>query len=391
MKQKCLRFWIFVTVFTAVLAAVSCDLQQLVESEDGAVTGITISPTFAAVSMGDTIRFTAEVSGVGNFDSTVWWYPKRGDMTGGLYTAPSSPGPDSVRAVSAVNGSVSASAFVYVEPPSDEKRISFTAYPIGHSDAEIYTFTEDGAWLVRITDLPEACSSPVWSSDGEWLAFGYGSGLNGDIAVIKPNGDGFANLTNTPGRYEGNPAWLPNGTRLVFSAAADGEPCQLWVMNSDGSNQYNVCTEPVSASSWITASWSPDGTQLAINSWRDGNSDIYVINLDGTTVTRLTNYSGNDDSPRWSPDGNWIGFLSDRDGLIGMKIYKIRPDGTELTKLVAGDDVEGPFAWSGDSSRIVFGNDSRIWIVTADGTGLYELALPPDSRIYTPMHPTWEP
>ncbi len=49
------------------------------------------------------------------------------------------------------------------------------------------------------------------------------------------------------------------------------------------------------------SAWSPDGTKIAFNSDRDGNSEIYVMNADGSNPTRLTNNPDSDSNPSWSP------------------------------------------------------------------------------------------
>ena len=61
-------------------------------------------------------------------------------------------------------------------------------------------------------------------------------------------------------------------------------------------------------------SWSPDGTQIAFESHRDGNGEIYVMDADGNNLRRLTSHSAGDRSPSWSPDGTQITFQSNRNG-----------------------------------------------------------------------------
>src|SRR5207237_1677568 len=79
------------------------------------------------------------------------------------------------------------------------------------------------------------------------------------------------------------------------------------------------------------AEWSPDGTQLAFASFRDGNWEIYVVNANGSGLTRLTNATGTDEHPRWSPDGASILFTSNRDG--NSEVYVMAANGTSQTNL----------------------------------------------------------
>ena len=74
------------------------------------------------------------------------------------------------------------------------------------------------------------------------------------------------------------------------------------------------------------ASWSPDGSKLALTLSKDGNPDIYVINAsDGAVIRRLTNDKAIDTSPAWSPDGSQIAFVSDRNG--GPQIFVVPAGG----------------------------------------------------------------
>jgi len=93
---------------------------------------------------------------------------------------------------------------------------------------------------------------------------------------------------------------------------------------------------------WLP-SYSPDGTQLAFNSNRDGNIEIYIVNVDGTGIRRLTNHPGIDTSPTWSPLGHQIAFTSDRSG--SPQIYVVDIDGTGLRRITFESYCDRP-TWS---------------------------------------------
>jgi Tol biopolymer transport system component len=78
------------------------------------------------------------------------------------------------------------------------------------------------------------------------------------------------------------------------------------------------------------SSWSPDGTKLAFYRGPEGDRDIYIINVDGTGLQRLTN-GGDNLGPSWSPDGQWIAFTSFRDG--NNEIYIVHPDGSNEIRM----------------------------------------------------------
>ena len=143
-----------------------------------------------------------------------------------------------------------------------------------------------------------------------------------------------------------SPALSPDGKRIVFACYVNGKG-QLYVVNADGSNPYNISNNDACDNA---PAWSPDGKRIAFVSDRDGDWEIYASNADGSGQRRLTHSAGVDHSPTWSPDGRMLAFESDRDG--DFDIYVINGDGTEERCLVrrAGNDVGA--AWSPDGKRI---------------------------------------
>src|SRR6185295_7840670 len=83
-----------------------------------------------------------------------------------------------------------------------------------------------------------------------------------------------------------------------------------------------------------------------------GNPEIYIMNLDNSEVTRLTNNSVYDGEPAWSPDGTKIAFTSTRDG--NSDIYVMNADGSEQTRLTHASANDGEATWSPDGTRIAF-------------------------------------
>ena len=70
--------------------------------------------------------------------------------------------------------------------------------------------------------------------------------------------------------------------------------------------------------------WSPDGTRIAFKSNRGGSYNLYVMNADGSGVTRITSHAANDHDPSWLPDGRGLVFASDRDRGVGrLDLYRL--------------------------------------------------------------------
>ena len=100
----------------------------------------------------------------------------------------------------------------------------------------------------------------------------------------------------------------------------------------------------------LAPEWSPDGQWIVFQSFRDGDTDLYITDFDGQVVRRLTNQPGFDGMPEWSPDGQWIAFVSERDG--NREIYRVRPDGTDIQRLTNNLVHDAAPAWSPPLVRV---------------------------------------
>lgn len=159
------------------------------------------------------------------------------------------------------------------------------------------------------------------------------------------------------------------GGKIAFDTNRDGNS-EIYVMNADGSNQKRLTNN---AANDYSPSLSADGSKIAFTSDRDGNEEIYVMNADGSNQTRLTNNTATDHVAAFSPDGSKIVFSSTRDG--NEEIYAMNADGTNPTRLTSNTTSDYDYAprYSPDMSKIVFastrdGND-EIYIMNADGSG----------------------
>jgi Tol biopolymer transport system component len=158
--------------------------------------------------------------------------------------------------------------------------------------------------------------------------------------------------------------------KIAFSSERDGNT-EIYTMNADGTRQVRLTNNP--ASDHIPA-WSPDGSKIAFISTRDANYEIYTMDADGTNQTRLTTNAESDAWPAWSPDGAKIAFESRRDG--NYEIYTMNADGTGQTRITNNLSIDTQPVWSPDGSQIAFVSDRRddsnyeIYLMNADGTNL---------------------
>jgi Tol biopolymer transport system component len=165
---------------------------------------------------------------------------------------------------------------------------------------------------------------------------------------------------------------VADGTKIAYHGSSI-EQYDIFVVDAAGGTPVDVTN---TAANEASASWSPDGTQLAFMSDRDGNEEVYRQNADGIgAATRLTNEPGRDADPDWSPDGQKIAFFSERPGSSCCgTVWTINAlDGSDPVNLTNGSIFDADPSWSPDGSRIAFvrdagGQNFEVWTALADGT-----------------------
>ncbi len=215
-----------------------------------------------------------------------------------------------------------------------DRLVFSTAGPMGPI---FVAMNSDGSDQVTLERLPEDGYDFTWSADGSSLAFARTFGGSTDLFASEADGSRGLNLTRDEFR-DGYPAWSPDNQRLVFaSRRADPELNQLYLIDRDGTNLTRLLE---SAHDCHSPAWSPDGTRIAfVAVVSEGESDIFVVDSDGLNLTRLTDAQGSDVAPAWSPDSQHLVFQSERDG--NWNIYVMNSDGSNQRRLTddPADDI----------------------------------------------------
>ena len=162
-----------------------------------------------------------------------------------------------------------------------------------------------------------------------------------DLAVPRP-GDvlGGFNLASNSTRVDVPGSFSRDGERVAFLSDRTGS-AEAWVARRDGSGLQQATT--LHATELLIGAWSPDDRRLVIDAAIDGNSDVYVVSLDGAPPVRLTAEPGFDGLTEWSADGRWIYFSSDRSGRL--EVWKAPAAGgqaMQVTRTGGGQPKEGP-------------------------------------------------
>ena len=265
----------------------------------------------------------------------------------------------------------------------------------------IYVIGADGSEKTRLTLVQELERDPTWSPDGTRIAFERG----GEIYSMNPDGSGQTPLTSrseaaTMYAMNESPAWSPDGTRIAFASAQrswgeegpNSKDFDIYLMNADGSTVTRLTYDSVGArgdllASDVSPAWSADGTRIAFISNREQRWDLYVMNADGSNQTLLVESVDSNSAPAWSPDGRRLAFVK----FPESDIYVIDTEDSIITPLTEEFSSNFSPAWSPDGTYIAFvssrDRNFEIYIMNADGSGQTRLTDSPDED----GHPSWSP
>ena len=158
---------------------------------------------------------------------------------------------------------------------------------------------------------------PSFVPDGSRVVFSIPSG-NGH-AIVSVNAQGQDRKTLTEGGLNSGPNVSPDGKKVVFCSSRDGQ-YDIYAMNIDGSNVHRVVQ---TAGADFRPCWSPDGKRIVFTSNKSGNYDLWIVNADGTNLRQLTTSPERDDYATWHPDGKRVVFVGERNGKFDLYLLAV--------------------------------------------------------------------
>jgi TolB protein len=211
----------------------------------------------------------------------------------------------------------------------DSKTLAFTSDRSGHN--EIYLMAADGSAVRQLTHDDSDDIHPNWSPDGRKVI--YCSARNNPDRANAPEGERYEIYEVDVGQAQSRqvtklggintfPTYSPDGKHIAFRKVLGERNSEVWVMESDGTNPRNLTKNPA-FDGWPC--WSPDGQRIVFASNRGGaDYNIYAMRADGTDVRQLTDLKGRCTSPKWVPDGSKISFDHAANGRCGIMVVEIR-------------------------------------------------------------------
>jgi Tol biopolymer transport system component len=248
----------------------------------------------------------------------------------------------------------------------------------GQTDLEIWVINADGSGPTQLTNNTVfSDNEPAWSPDGSQIAFvsARTGDTDRNIYVMNSNGSNPVNVTPnspagcSPNCYQGHddsPAWSPDGSKIAYvhgygtlaNPFAGGGFPNIWVMDSNGNNKTNV--SDISTRSDTAPAWSPQGDKIAYVG-NATNNNIYVMNSDGSNQVPVDTSSSNDLNPDWQPNPPAC-------DITGTSGNDTALSGTTADETICGlggnDTING-----GGGNDILMGGPDNDTLVAASGRG----------------------
>ena len=280
-----------------------------------------------------------------------------------------------------------------------EGEILFSAYPEGDiyvmNVIGIHHMNADGSDRRNLLDRRKSGDiysdrHARWHPDGQSVSYVIDDFAQAEIWVMQGDGSDQRFLVGQVAPNTSH-SWSPDGTRIAHV-----------------STEQDICIADL-ADETITKltgedlreeqdpDWSPDGRRLAFSATQGGNHDLYVINVDGTDLTRITSHGAKDKHPDWSPDSTRLAFSSPRRDVRFPDILVIdlsqgtEEDGNAPLPLTADDALDVYPDWSPDGSRLVYlshelgAGHGTIFVIDAQGQTRIQLT---DNYYHSPR---WRP
>jgi dipeptidyl aminopeptidase/acylaminoacyl peptidase len=275
------------------------------------------------------------------------------------------------------------------------------AYVVEHNDrngrpyGQISIVTLADSKSIRIGG-DDPSGDPVWSPNGQWLAYSGSAGGKRGLAIVRADGSGaklIAEVSGTNAPLPGastSPSWSPDAARIAFVSATPGP------------EEADATGDPVVITRYL---YKPDASEGMTRFNDNRRLHLFVADVATGRVEQLTDGKYYEHSVDWSPGGQELLFLTNRDAdddeFFNYDIYTMRLSDRSIRRLSATESNEYHPAWSPDGRSIAFQatkrgltdrettmEDTHVWVMNADGSGRKDVGAGIDNRQGVPQ---WMP
>jgi TolB protein len=249
------------------------------------------------------------------------------------------------------------------QPPSFTGRIAFGECD-GFGISQIVVVEADGSNRTVLTEGNAPSWFPSFSPDGTRIAFVREQPTASEIWTMRADGNDLMRLTSSGVSVA--PAWSPDGGRIAYSIGGPGRAKKIHIMNADGSGDRRLLESSPTEVDEIAPTWSPDGLEIAFGSNRRGRFEIWVADIDGDDLHRITEAYYDDHLqadieqkvPAWSPDGSlishWSGVEADDPRPdLPRRVWVVAPDGTDARPVTPPSRWADDPGWSPDGMLVL--------------------------------------
>jgi TolB protein len=259
--------------------------------------------------------------------------------------------------------------------------------PVNRDVQEIYLADYDGANPRKVTNTRTLNITPTWSPDSQVIAYtsyrpSGGMGTFQDIVLSHINtGAREMPANGNPQKQNFLPIWSPDGSRIAFTTTRDGNS-EIYVMNKDGSGLRRMTNHPAID---VSPTWSPSGNQLAWVSDRTGTGRIYIMNADGTGQRVLINEEAY--RPTWSSEPfNEIAYAARTGPGYDIKVYSFQTGESRRITDGIGSNESPAFAPNGRHIAFTSTRNGKVQVYTVarDGNDLRQITREGNNK-----YPNW--